>query len=483
MNQAATDRTDLSLDTRLEHDGLGERQLPATALFGIHTLRACDNFPLTGQPLSRFPDLVRALARVKGAAAQANHDLGLLAHHKLAAVLSAEQTLLSGHHHDAFVVDAIQGGAGTSTNMNANEVIANLGLRHLGHPCGDYAQLHPINDINQSQSTNDTYPTAVKLATLTRSEPLLESMHKLHSALMQKAKTFAPILKTGRTQLQDAVPMTLGQEFHAFATAIREEIDSVRTSREGLLKIHLGGTAIGTGINCPSEFGALATEALNDRTGMAFRLVEDPIFATSDTSALITMSHSMKRLALVLSKISNDLRLLSSGPQAGFAEIRLPARQAGSSIMPGKVNPVIPEAVSQVAYQVVGNDAAVTMAAEAAQLQLNAMLPLITYKVMDSLDVLNAAIDMLTDHCITGIEANETRCREHLEASAGLVTALCPVIGYDRAARIVKRQQRTGEPLLDAVTAESGLTAAELGELLNPAMLVQAQPIRRPVPG
>ncbi|GGX45252.1 aspartate ammonia-lyase [Saccharospirillum salsuginis] len=483
MTTAATDRFDSATDTRLETDSLGEYPLPADALYGIHAARANDNFPLTGHPLSRYPDLIRALAQVKLAAAEANQGLGLMSEHKLTAIQSAVQALMAGDHHDAFIVDAIQGGAGTSTNMNANEVIANLGLRRLGHAPGAYPHLHPINDVNQSQSTNDTYPTAVKLAVLTQSEPLLDAMHKLHSTLIQKSDTFDHILKIGRTQLQEAVPMTLGQEFRAFATAIKEEMESVLGSQHGLLKVHLGGTAVGTGINCPAEFGALAVRALNDRTGLDFQLVDDRIFATSDTSALVTVSNALKRLAIVLSKISNDLRLLSSGPRAGFAEIRLPARQAGSSIMPGKVNPVIPEAVSQVAYHVVGNDTAVTMAAESAQLQLNAMLPLVTYKVMDSLAVLTSALNMLTELCIDGIEANETRCRDHLEASAGLVTALCPVIGYDRAARIVKRQQRTREPLLDVVRAESGLSAEALGDLLDPALLVQAQPIRPPAPG
>lgn len=483
MTTAATDRLDSATDTRLETDSLGDFALPANALYGIHAARARDNFPLTGQPLARFPDLIRALAQVKLAAAQANHGLGLMSEHKLTAIQAAVHTLIRGDHHDAFIVDIIQGGAGTSTNMNANEVIANLGLHHLGQAPGNYDRLHPINDVNQSQSTNDTYPTAVKLAVLTQTEPLLDAMHKLHSALIQKSDAFDHILKIGRTQLQEAVPMTLGQEFRAFATAVKAEMESILGSQRGLLKVHLGGTAIGTGINCPAEFGALAVKALNDQTGLDFQLADDRIFATSDTGALVTVSNALKRLGIVLSKISNDLRLLSSGPQAGFAEIRLPARQAGSSIMPGKVNPVIPEAVSQVAYHVVGNDTAVTMAAESAQLQLNAMLPLITCKVMDSLDVLISATHMLTDLCVDGIEANEARCRDHLEASAGLVTALCPVIGYDRAARIVKRHQRTREPLLDIVRAESDLTAGQLDDLLDPTLLVQAQPIRPPAHG
>ncbi len=459
--------------SRLEKDLLGTLEVPADAYYGIQTLRALNNFRLTGVPLSHYPKLVVALAMVKQAAADANRELGHLSAAKHDAISAACARIVRGEFHDQFVVDMIQGGAGTSTNMNANEVIANVALETMGHAKGEYAHLHPNNDVNMAQSTNDAYPTAIRLGLLLGHDTLLASLDSLIQAFAGKAGEFAQVLKMGRTQLQDAVPMTLGQEFRAFATTLGEDLEHLRLIAPQLLvEVNLGGTAIGTGINADPGYQALAVSRLALISGQPLKPAADLIEATSDMGAFVTFSSMLKRLAVKLSKICNDLRLLSSGPRTGINEINLPARQPGSSIMPGKVNPVIPEAVNQVAFEVIGNDLALTMAAEAGQLQLNVMEPLIAYKLFDSIRLLQRAMDMLREHCVTGITANEARCRELVENSIGLITALNPYIGYENATRIARQALLTGRGVLELVREERLLDEAMLAEILRPENMI-----------
>ena len=437
---------------RVEKDLLGTLEVPADAYYGIQTLRAANNFHLSGVPLSHYPKLVVGLAMVKQAAADANRELGHLSDAKHAAITAACARLIKGDFHDQFVVDMIQGGAGTSTNMNANEVIANVALEHMGHQKGEYQYLHPNNDVNMAQSTNDAYPTAIRLGLLLGHDALLASLDSLIQAFAAKGKEFDHVLKMGRTQLQDAVPMTLGQEFRAFATTMTEDLQRLRSlAPELLTEINLGGTAIGTAINADPGYQALAVQRLG---------------------AFVLFSGMLKRTAVKLSKICNDLRLLSSGPRTGINEINLPARQPGSSIMPGKVNPVIPEAVNQVAFAIMGNDLALTVAAEGGQLQLNVMEPLIAYKIFDSIRLLQRAMDMLREHCIVGITANEQRCRELVEHSIGLVTALNPYIGYENATRIARVALETGRGVLELVREEKLLDEAMLNDILRPENMI-----------
>lgn len=439
--------------TRIERDSLGEYHVPADALFGVHTARARDNFRISGLPLSQFPELVRALAMVKKAAAAANSKLGVLPAEKSAAIQAACDALLSGEHHAHFVVDMMQGGAGTSTNMNANEVIANLALEQLGHAKGDYRHLHPNDDVNRSQSTNDVYPTALRLAILMSMPGLTQEHQRLCDAFEAKAAEFDAIPKLGRTQLQDAVPMTLGQEFRSFANTIEEDIERLRDVSELLFEVNLGGTAIGTGLNAPEGYGPVAVAELAAISGFPLRPARNLVEASSDLGAFVAYSGILRRVAVKLSKICNDLRLLSSGPRSGLGEIRLPPVQAGSSIMPGKVNPVIPEVVNQVAYQVIGNDLTVTMAAEAGQLQLNAMEPIAILNILQSIRILTSAMACLTDRCITGIEADADRCAFLLENSMALATSLVPVIGYERAAQVAKHALAQGLSIPQALSA------------------------------
>ncbi|MCM5703041.1 aspartate ammonia-lyase [Larsenimonas salina] len=458
---------------RLEKDLLGEKDVPREAYYGIQTLRAVENFNLTGVPLSHYPKFVVALAMVKHAAADANHRLGYLDDTKHGAITQACQKLIDGEFHEQFVVDMIQGGAGTSTNMNANEVIANIGLECLGHERGAYHYLHPNNDVNMAQSTNDAYPTAIRVGLLLGHQSLLDSLSELCDALGRKGDEFASVLKMGRTQLQDAVPMTLGQEFHAFANTLREDLQHLeRMAPELLVEVNLGGTAIGTGINADPAYQRLAVERLAEISGMPLRPALDLIEATSDMGAFVLISGMLKRLAVKLSKICNDLRLLSSGPRTGLNEINLPARQPGSSIMPGKVNPVIPEAVNQVAFDVIGNDLAVTMAAEGGQLQLNVMEPLIAYRTFDSVRLLSRAMTMLRAHCIEGIVANEAHCRSQVEHSIGLITALNPYIGYENATRIAREALESGRGVLELVREERLLDEAVLADILRPENMI-----------
>ncbi len=458
---------------RIEKDLLGTLEVPADAYYGIQTLRAVQNFRLSGVPLAHYPKLVIALAMVKQAAADANHQLGHLDGDKHAAISKACAQLIRGEHHDQFVVDVIQGGAGTSTNMNANEVIANLALEVMGRPKGDYKALHPNNDVNMAQSTNDAYPTAIRLGLLLGHNTLLASLDNLIQAFAAKGEEFAGIIKMGRTQLQDAVPMTLGQEFRGFATTLGEDLDRLkRLVPEMLTEVNLGGTAIGTGINADPRYQKLAVERLAAISGQPLVPAADLIEATYDMGAFVLLSGMLKRTAVKLSKICNDLRLLSSGPRTGINEINLPPRQPGSSIMPGKVNPVIPEAVNQVAFEVIGNDLAVTLAAEAGQLQLNVMEPLIAYKMFDSMRLLQRAMDMLREHCIVGITANAERCRELVEHSIGLVTALNPYIGYENATRIAKLALDSGRGVLELVREEGLLDEEMLADILRPENMI-----------
>ncbi len=454
-----------SAELRTERDMLGARTLPAESLFGIHTQRAVENFPISGICVGDFPDLVRALAMVKLAAARANHDLGVLEADKLDAIEAACRLLIGGQHHDAFVVDMIQGGAGTSTNMNANEVIANLGLDRLGRARGDYAALHPNDHVNRSQSTNDVYPTALRLALILAADPLKSELDRLISALHDRATAFSTVLKLGRTQLQDAVPMSLGAEFSAFATGLEQEARQVSAAFEELHVVNLGGTAIGTGINTPAGYSPAAISHLAAISGLPVTAAADFIDASSDMGALVSLSGALRRLAVRLSKMCNDLRLLSSGPRAGIGEIQLPAVQAGSSIMPGKVNPVIPEVVSQIAYRVIGHDVTVSFAAEAGQLQLNAMEPVIGHSLLDALKLLAAGMRTLTDQCVSGIEARPKRCRALLDASTAMCTPMVPVIGYERAAELAGATLAQGRALADLAVEAGYLSAEEFSAL------------------
>lgn len=464
--------------TRSEHDLLGDGEVPADALWGIHTKRAVANFPITGVSVGHYPELVRALALVKQAAARSNHRLGYLPKGK-AKIIEEACTLVATDptYAESFVVDAIQGGAGTSTNMNANEVIANVGLRLMGKAPGDYAALHPNDDVNMAQSTNDAYPTALRLAVIFATQPLVKALDDLAYAFKSKAVEFADVLKMGRTQLQDAVPMTLGQEFDGFHATIKEDVARL-TEIVGLFReVNLGATAIGTGINADPRYAALAVEELSRLSGQPMVLASNLIEATSDLGAFVLFSGVLKRVAVKLSKICNDLRLLSSGPRTGFGEIRLPAVQAGSSIMPGKVNPVIPEVVNQVAYMVIGHDLTVTLCAEGGQLQLNAFEPTIGYCVLSSLRMLTAAIDTLTKRCIDGIEADRERCRSLVQGSIGLVTALAPTLGYEASSRIARRALKENRAVADLVLEEGLLTEAQLNGLLE--LEAMTHPTRR----
>ncbi|MCC7096417.1 MAG: aspartate ammonia-lyase [Thermomonas sp.] len=454
---------------RREHDLLGERQIPEAAYWGVHTLRARDNFPISGQPISTHPDLVVALAAIKQAAAQANHRLGLLDATRCNAIVQACEDIRAGQLNDQFVVDVIQGGAGTSTHMNANEVIANRALEILGHAKGDYTRLHPNEHVNIGQSTNDVYPTAVKLAAWAGAQRLLLALQDLRDQLRRKADAFAHILKVGRTQLQDAVPMTLGQEFGAFATSMDSAITQLGAALPGLCSINLGATAIGTGVTTHADYPETVRAELSALLGIELRTAADLVEATQDCDAFVALSAALKRLAIRLSKLCNDLRLLSSGPRTGLAEIRLPARQAGSSIMPGKVNPVIPEVVNQVCFQVIGNDLTITLAAEAGQLQLNAFEPIIACCLQQSLAHLTAAVDSLTRNCIEGIEADSPRIDSLLNASLAFITVLNPHLGYARTTEVALEALATGQDVRSIVLARGWLDDAQLGRILDPA--------------
>jgi aspartate ammonia-lyase len=466
----------MSVGTRSEHDLIGDREIPLDAYWGVHTLRALENFPITGIPIASSPYLVEALAAVKQAAATANHELGLLDDERYAAIRGACEEIRAGELADQFVVDVIQGGAGTSTNMNANEVIANRALELMGHHKGDYVVLHPNEHVNLSQSTNDVYPTAVKIAIILATHDLLAAMQVLEDSFARKADEFHDVLKMGRTQLQDAVPMTLGQEFRTYSLMIGE--DRARLGEAVLLlhEINLGATAIGTMLNAPAGYVPAACGHLASITGLPLETAVDLIEATQDCGAFVQLSGTLKRVAVKLSKICNDLRLLSSGPRAGFNEINLPAVQAGSSIMPGKVNPVIPEVVNQVAFQIIGHDVTVTMAAEAGQLQLNAFEPVICYSLSAGISRLREAILVLSTRCVDGITANVELLRSEVENSIGLATALNPYIGYTAATEVAMEALATGRGVAELVLERGLLPPEKLEAILRPETLANLAP-------
>ena len=460
-----------SISPRTEHDLLGDRHVPGDAYYGVHTLRAIENFPISGVAISAYTELVNALASVKEAAAMANFELGLLSSEHMQAIVHACKQIRNGEKHDQFVVDVIQGGAGTSTNMNANEVIANMALSYLGYAPGEYTYLHPNEHVNLSQSTNDVYPTALKIATYMSIFPLIDAMAYLQKSFEAKAAEFKADLKMGRTQLQDAVPMTLGQEFAVYAVMLSEDQDRLREAAQLICEINLGATAIGTGINAHPDYAALVCRHLARITGIPLLTAPNLIEATQDVGSFVQLSGVLKRVAVKLSKTCNDLRLLSSGPRAGFGEINLPPVQAGSSIMPGKVNPVIPEVVNQVAFEVIGNDMTITMAAEAGQLQLNAFEPIIAHSLFKSVKHLRAACITLADKCVSGITANRERLRFIMDNSIGMVTALNPYIGYTNATEVAQEALETGQSVYQLVLKKNLLSKAQLDSILDPEAL------------
>jgi aspartate ammonia-lyase len=457
---------------RTEHDLIGEKKIPADAYYGVQTLRGMENFRISGVPIAHYPDLIRALAMVKLAAARANVDCRQIPRKILPAIEKACREVMDGRLHDQFQVDVYQGGAGTSVNMNANEVLANRALEHLGKRKGDYAHCDPHDHLNASQSTNDAYPSALHLAMALMNTKLVDEMEALVGAFRAKAKEFKDVVKMGRTQLQDAVPMTLGQEFEAFAESLQNEIDVLVRVEQVLLEVNMGGTAIGTGLNAPAAYARKCVRHLAKITGKPITLAPDLVEATQDTQPFVLYSGVLKSLAIKLSKICNDLRLLASGPRAGLHEITLPAMQPGSSIMPGKVNPVIPEVMNQICFRIIGNDLTVTMAAEAGQLQLNVMEPVIALCILDGQTLFLNGARTLRELCVEGIQADRDACRVFLERSIGIVTALNPVIGYERATELAAEAMKTGKGILELVREKGVLSEAQIRKVLDPKAMV-----------
>ena len=462
---------------RLEHDSLGQREISNQAYYGVQTLRAMENFAISGVFVRNFEHLIEGLAMVKKAAAQANHELGRLDATKMWAICDACDELLKGQFHDQFTVDMFQGGAGTSTNMNANEVIANRGLELMGHQKGEYIHLHPNDHVNCSQSTNDAYPTAIKLAVLLASRNLIRGMRELEQALEQKAAAFSDVLKMGRTENQDAVPMTLGQEFSAYATMIGSAIRAVVRAADELLDVNMGATAIGTGINSPPGYADLVTKKLAEVSGFPLRRARNLVEATQNAGVFVQMSAALKRAAVQISKVCNDLRWLSSGPRCGLGEITLPPMQPGSSIMPGKVNPVIPEVVNQICYQVMGYDSVVSMAAEASELELCMAEPVIAYDLLHGMMILKNGCITLVSRCISGLEANRAICWRYVENSIGLVTAMVPVLGYEQSAAIAKEALHSGGNVYNLILAKGLLSKDQLDEILRPENMTDPRDI------
>lgn len=458
---------------RKEHDFLGELEIPDDAYYGVQTMRAVDNFKISNYTIGSCPALIRALAYVKKASAMANTELGVLPADICKGICAACDELLEGKLHEQFPVDAIQGGAGTSTNMNANEVIANRALEIMGHKKGEYEYCHPNNHVNCSQSTNDVYPTAFRLALYQELTELMPHLEYLQKGFAQKGVEFSDVVKMGRTQLQDAVPMTLGQEFSAYSTTIGEDIQRIDENRRLLLEINLGATAIGTGINAPADYARVVCAHLRNLTGLKVVTSDNLIEATWDTGCYVQISGVLKRVAVKMSKICNDLRLLSSGPRTGINEINLPQLQPGSSIMPGKVNPVIPEVVNQVCFDVIGKDVTITMAAEAGQLELNVMEPIIAHSLFRAVERLGRAAVTLQDKCVAGITANKDRCYELVVGSIGIVTNLVPVIGYEISAAVAKEALATGRSVADIVLEQGHLTKEQLDKLLAPENMIR----------
>lgn len=459
--------------TRTEHDLLGNKEVPVEALFGIQTLRCIENFDISRQLLSDYPHFIKALGIVKMGAILANHELGLISNEVKDAVVAACRELMDGKHTEHFPIDLVQGGAGTSVNMNANEVIANRALEIMGKQRGEYQFCHPNDHINMAQSTNDAYPTAMHLGLFLLHEEVKATLEKLIVSFEKKEKEFDHIIKMGRTQLQDAVPMTLGQSFGAFADAMRSELKRLNRVSKEFLVINMGATAIGTGITAEPEYAEICTRHIKEITGWDITLAGNLIAATHDTSSMVAYSSSLKMLAIRLSKTSNDLRLMASGPRAGLSEINLPPKQPGSSIMPGKVNPVIPEVVNQVCFKVIGNDLTVTVASEAAQLELNVMEPVLVQSIIESCAWLVRACDTLRVECVDGITANEEQCRHMVEHSIGIVTALKPFIGYANCTEIAKEALKTGGSVYQLVLDKKLLTKEELDKILDPKQMIR----------
>lgn len=454
------------METRLEKDSVGKKEVPKDAYYGIQSLRAAENFKITN--LKIHPELIKAMAMVKKAAASANMSIGLLNKKTGDALLKAADEIIAGSYHDQFIVDAVQGGAGTSINMNINEVLANRAIEILGEKKGDYTIVHPNNHANMGQSTNDVVPTAIRIAVMNLTHSALDELDSLFNALKEKSEEFDDVIKMGRTQLQDAIPIRMGQEFGAYAKAIGRDIKRIEQNIGDLKRVNLGATAIGTGLNADLAYVKNVTGFLSDITGYDFTQADDLVDATQNVDPLVEVSSALKTCAVNLSKISNDLRLMSSGPRTGINEINLPAVQPGSSIMPGKVNPVIPEVVNQISFQIIGNDTTITMAAEAGQLELNVMLPVLVYNLFQSITMLKNGVNTLTENAIKGVKANRERCSQLLDQSVGVITAINPHVGYEVAARIAKKALETGKPVRDIILEEGVLTEEELDTILNP---------------
>ena len=458
---------------RIESDLIGSRELPKDVLYGVQTLRGLENFSISNFRLNQYPLFIKGLGITKLAAARANYELGLLPEKMYKVMAEACQEVIDGKWDQEFPIDMIQGGAGTTTNMNANEVIANRTLQLMGYEAGDYQYCSPNDHVNRSQSTNDAYPTAIHIGMYYKHVKLLTHLKALIESFRKKGDEFAHILKMGRTQLEDAVPMTLGQTFYAFANILQDEINNLCFASEDLLTINMGATAIGTGICAEPGYAELCVEDIADITGFNFKLATDLVAATSDTSAMQGYSSAMRRVAVKMNKICNDLRLLASGPRCGLEELRLPAMQPGSSIMPGKVNPVIPEVMNQVAYKVIGNDLCVTMSCEAAQMELNAMEPVMAQCCFESADLLMNGFDTLRTRCVDGIIANEANCLRNVRNSIGIVTALNPVIGYKNSTQIAKEAMETGKGVYDLVLEHNILSKEDLDEILKPENMIK----------
>ncbi len=459
--------------TRIESDLIGSREVPESALYGVQTLRGIENFNISKFHLNEYPLFIQGLAITKMGAAMANRELDLLTEEQANAIIEACKEILDGKHHDQFPVDMIQGGAGTTTNMNANEVIANRALELMGHQRGEYQFCSPNDAVNRSQSTNDAYPTAIHIGLYYTHLKLVEHFKALIASFRKKAEEMAHIVKMGRTQLEDAVPMTLGQTFNGFASILEQEVANLSYAAQDFLTVNMGATAIGTGITSEPGYAEKCVAALRQITGLEIRLAEDLVGATSDTSCMVGYSGAMRRIAVKMNKICNDLRLLASGPRCGFGEINLPAMQPGSSIMPGKVNPVIPEVMNQISYKVIGNDLCVTMSGEAAQMELNAMEPVMAQCCFESADLFMNGFDTLRTLCIDGITANEDRCRQEVHDSIGVVTALNPVIGYKNSTKIAKEAQQTGKGVYELVLEHDILSKEDLDTILKPENMIK----------
>ncbi len=457
---------------RIEKDFLGEKEIEKDAYYGIQTLRASENFDITHTSLSLFPTFIKSIAKVKKACALTNYELGDLTDIQKDAIIQACNEIIDGRYHDQFIVDPIQGGAGTSTNMNANEVIANRALEILGEARSTYEIIHPNNHINMSQSTNDVYPTAIKITLHELIYKLKDSLRYLRDSFDEKAIEFKDVLKMGRTQLQDAVPMTLGQEFKTYAVMVNEDINRLKDCQTLLKEVNLGATAIGTGINTKAKYQRRVISNLREVTGVDYISAGDLIEATQDTGVFVHISGVLKRVAIKISKVCNDLRLLSSGPRAGLNEINLPKMQPGSSIMPGKVNPVIPEVVNQVAFEVIGADTTISIACEGGQLQLNVFEPLVAYKLFTSINIMRRSFHTLADKCIKGITANEDVCMENILNSVTIVTCLNPILGYEKSSALAKEALATNKRIYDIILEQELFTKEELDKLLHPKNMV-----------